>query len=142
MKLLFCKACEYAATLQNGRQTMVGLFENIVAPSFPLDHPPFFLCVQVEFEPVEAEQIMELTAKLIDQDGHKVVDFNAQGPVPRDPGGGQTRLFLIFMVPPIRFETPGQYRFDITMHGNKIGEELLPVLQAGPNPGPMQGPSV
>ena len=88
MRLLLSKFCEYATQLQNGRHTMVGIFDNIVVPEFPVDHPPFFLCLQFEFDPNEGDQEMTVLAVLIDEDGKQMMDVTAQGKVPRDPRGG------------------------------------------------------
>lgn len=117
---------------------MIGMFDNIVVPQFPIDHPPFFLCIQMEFAPNESDRAMELLAVLIDEDGTEMMDVKASGGVPRDPGGGSTRLFIQFLMPPIRFERPGDYRLDVMFNGKKVGEERLPVIKAGP---PIEGGS-
>lgn len=130
MRLLLSKFCEYATQLQNGRHTMVGIFDNIVVPEFPIDHPPFYLCIQLEFDPNEGEKDMEVLAILIDEDGDQLMDVTASGKVPRDPNGGATRLFIQFLMPPIRFERAGDYRLDVMFDKVKIGEERLPVILA------------
>ena len=130
LRLLFSKFCEYATQQHNGRHTMVGMFDNIVVPAFPIDHPPFFLCIQLEFAPNESDKDMELLAVLIDEDGTQMMDIKASGGVPRDPKGGSTRLFIQFLMPPIRFERPGDYRLDVMFNGKKVGEERLPVIRA------------
>lgn len=132
MRLLLAKACEYSAQLVNGRQSMVGLFENIVAPHMPVDHPAFYFCVQLEFDPMDNDDQMDLKVILIDEDGKPVVDFAAQGVPPKDPNGGMTRLFVQFHNPAIRFEKVGEYRFDVLYNGRKIGEERVPVLIVQP----------
>lgn len=137
MRLLLSKFCEYATQLANGRHTMVGVFDNIVAQSFPLDHPPFFLCLQMEFDPNEADQDMRVVAVLIDEDGRQIMDVTAEGRVPRDPRGGSTRLFIQFFMPPMRFDGPGDYRLDVLFNDVKVGEERLPVLEA--TRGPFRG---
>lgn len=130
MRLLLSKFCEYATQLQNGRHTMVGIFDNIVVPEFPVDHPPFFLCLQMEFDANEADEEMAVVAVLIDEDGKQLMDVMASGKVPRDPHGGATRLFIQFLMPPMRLERPGDYRLDVLYNQQKIGEERLPVIQA------------
>ena len=78
MRLLLSKFCEYATQQQNGRHSMVGIFDNIIVPEFPIDHPPFFLCIQMEFDPNESEQDMDVLALLIDEDGNDVgEDYDA-----------------------------------------------------------------
>ncbi len=128
MKLLLCKLCEYATTQQNGRHTMIGIFDNIVAPFFPIDHPPIHLCLQLEFEGDEGGNPMDLTTRFVDDDGKTLLDFNASGTVPVDQNGGGVRIFMQFQIPNIRFERPGNYRLDIYLNGNLIGEERVPVM--------------
>lgn len=128
MKLLLCKLCEYSTQLQNGRHSMVGIFDNIVAPFFPIDHPPVHLCVQMEFEHEEAGGPMDLLVKLVDDDAKSLLDFNASGEIPSDEGGAPVRLFMQFQIPTIRFERPGNYRLDVFFNGSLAGEERVPVL--------------
>ena len=134
MQLLLCKVCEYAFQNQNGRHSMVGLFENIVLPQVGVDHPPFFVCLQLEFDPDEQDQPLDLEVVMIDPDGKRMLDFNAEGMIPRDSAGGITRLFLQFYVPKVRFEVLGDYRFDILVGGKPIGSERVPVLVANQQP--------
>ncbi len=129
MRLLLCKLCEYATQQQNGRHSMVGIFDNIIAPFFPIDHPPLFLCLQFEFDAAEGGDPMDVTVKLVDDDARPLLDFNANGEVPRDANGGPTRLFMQFAIPVIRFERPGDYRIDVSFNGVHVGEERIPVLQ-------------
>lgn len=138
MRLLLSKFCEYATQQQNGRHTMVGIFDNIIVPDFPIDHPPFFLCIQMEFDPNESEQDMDVLALLIDEDGKQLLDVRATGRIPRDPNGGPTRLFIQFLMPPMRFDRAGDYRLDVMFNGIKVGEERLPVMAAVRPPG-LQG---
>lgn len=128
MRLLLCKFCEYAVQNANGRQSLIGLFDNVVAPFFPFEHPPFFLCTQVEFDPGEAGLEFEIVATLIDEDGHPVAELRTDGQVP-EAGIGIVRLFTQFLMPPVTFQVPGFYRLDVSCNGDRIGEERLPVLQ-------------
>lgn len=130
MRLLLCKLCEYSTQLQNGRQTLVGIFDNIVAPFFPIDHPSMFLCLQFEFDPSEGGAPMDVFIKLLDDDAKPLLDFTASGEVPLDATGAPTRLFMQFQIPGLRFEHPGNYVVEVTFNGQRIGEERLPVLLA------------
>ncbi|MFW5697375.1 MAG: DUF6941 family protein [Fimbriimonadaceae bacterium] len=129
MRVLLSKFCEYAAQLVNGRHSMIGIFDNIVAPSFPFRNPPCFLCLQLEFEAMEAGKPFDLVAVLIDEDGNQMIDLKTNGEVPKDPTGNPVRIFIVFMMPPLEFKEAGRYRLDIAGNGRKVGEERLPVLQ-------------
>jgi hypothetical protein len=132
MRLLLAKLCEYAVQQQNGRHSMIGIFDNIVAPFFPIDHPPFHLCIQLEFDPYETEKALDARIVLLDPDGQSILDIGAEGQVPRDANGAPVRLFMHFGIPGLRFERPGDHRLDIVANGTKVGEESLPVLVAPP----------
>lgn len=140
MRLLLSKFCEYAVQQVNGRHSMIGMFDNIVTPTLPLDHPPFFLCIQLEFEPLESNKEINVLALLIDEDGKEIANVTASGSVPNNPVSGMTRIFIQFLMPPIRFDRAGEYRLDVMYNGKKVGEERLPVIhapfQGRPNPAP------
>lgn len=135
MRLLLCKLCEYATQQQNGRHSMIGIFDNVVAPYFPVDHPPLALCVQLEFDGSEAGLPMDLAVRFLDDDAKTLLDVNASGEIPRDANGGPVRLFMQFQIPAIRFERPGDYRLDVLFNGVVVGEERLPVMLALQPPG-------
>lgn len=128
MRLLLCKLCEYTAQLQNGRQCMMGIFDNIVAPHFPIDHPSVVFCLQFEFEAAEAGDPMDVGVKFVDDDAKALLDFTASGEIPRDVNGGSTRLFMQFQIPGLRLERPGDYRLEVVFNGNRVGEESIPVM--------------
>ena len=135
MRLLLCKLCEYATQQQNWRHSMIGIFDNVVAPYFPVDHPPLALCVQLEFDGSEAGLPMDLAVRFLDDDAKTLLDVNASGEIPRDANGGPVRLFMQFQIPAIRFERPGDYRLDVLFNGVVVGEERLPVMLALQPPG-------
>lgn len=138
MRILYSKFCEYACQLLNGRHSMIGIFDNIRVPELPIDHPPFFICVEVEFEHSESGSPHAFVFEVIDEDGRSILRF--EGPpanVPKDPGFGPQRMHMTVGMGGIRFEKPGIYRLDILCDGHKIGEERLPVLKVEfPQEGP------
>lgn len=130
MRVLLVKACEYTAPLASGRQCMMGIFDNIVAPFVPIDHPPFCICLQLEFEQADPEQEHHVACRLIDPDGKPLFDFPLNVRNVPDPHGGDTRIFISINVPGLRLDTPGDHRIDILVDGQKLGEEKVPVIVA------------
>ncbi len=137
MRVLYCKFCEYTCQLMNGRRTLVGMFDDIRINQVPIDHPAFFLCVEMEFDPSEAGRKMDLLCLLMDEDGRELFRINAQGQVPPSTPHGFSRVQFPFPIPGLRIERPGIYRLDLIYNDAKIGEERLPVLVvAGPQESP------
>jgi hypothetical protein len=132
MRVTLCKFCEYVCMLNNGRHSLIGLFESIVAPELPVDHPPMYLVVQMEFDTQEAGHPLDMSCVLIDADGKQLFSIPTRADIPRDPGGKPVKLFVQYFIPNLRIEKPGDYRLDVLMNGQKVAEELLPVMIARP----------
>jgi len=112
---------------------MIGIFDNIVAPFFPIDHPAISFCMQFEFDQAEADEPMDVFIKFVDDDAKPLLDFTASGIIPRDSNGGSTRMFMQFQIPGLRIERPGDYRLEVLFNGVRVGEERIPVLLAPVN---------
>lgn len=136
MKVILLKACEYSAPMGNGRQTLVGIFDNIVVHYVPIDHPPFSLCAQVEFDQADSESHHQVFCRLIDPDAQTLFDVSLDVANPRDPNGGSTRVFISINVPGLRLEKLGDHRIEIQVDGQKLGEETIPVLRVMNHPQP------
>lgn len=128
MRVTLCKFCEYSCQLANGRHSLIGVFDSFVLPQVPFDHPPFYLSVQVEFEPIEANKALDLVCALIDEDGKELFNVHATGQIPPSQEGHPVKIFIEFMIPGLRFEKPGDYRLDLSMGAQKVAEERLPAL--------------
>lgn len=128
MKLLLAKLCEYACKLENQRHSMLGIFDDIRVPSLPIDHPPFYICVQVEFDADEAGQALRIEAIFVDPDGKQIfrADLNGNAPEPQ-VGAHPIKLFAQINVPAVRLEVAGDYRLDVILNGRIVGEERVPV---------------
>jgi len=108
---------------------MVGLFDDIRLPSLPIDHPAFFICVQVEFDADEAGTDWVMESLFLDPDGRQQFRAELRGQVPpTETAAIPVKLFAIIGAPPFRLEKAGDYRLDVLVNGRVIGEERVPVF--------------
>jgi hypothetical protein len=128
MRVLFCKFCEYVTQLGNGRQCLIGIFENVATDRFPFEHPPFYLAVQLEFDADEGNTEFQVRADLIDEDGKVHFRLLGQERVYQDPLGGPTKLVIVFVINSLVIEHPGMYRLDLWGNEKLLCEERLPII--------------
>ncbi len=129
MRLLLAKLCEYATKLENQRHCMVGIFDDIRLPHLPIDHPAFFVCVQVEFDTDEAGTEWHMEAIFVDPDGRQQFRAELKGSVPpAESVPIPVKLFAIIGAPSIRLEKQGDYRLDVLVNQKVVGEERVPVF--------------
>lgn len=134
MRVLLCKLCEYVCKLENGRHNLVGIFDDIRAPQFPVDHPPFFLAFQLEFDREDMGDKLEVVARLTGPDNTEILRSDLKGEVPKSVDVDHVRMFCFTAVQPIKLQGPGHYKIVISNMGDIIHIENLPVFKVVPEP--------
>lgn len=129
MRVLLCKLCEYVTKLENGRHNLVGIFDDIRADTFPIEHPQFFLVFQLEFEKEEYGNGLQVAARILDTENKEMMRSDINGQIPIDPNMETIRLFLFAPVNGMRFQSPGTYRLVISSEGDIIHSETLNVFK-------------
>ena len=129
MRVLLCKFCEYVCKLENGRHNLVGVFDDVRAHSFPLDHPTFYLAYQLEFDREDMGTKLEVVAKFVGPDNAEILRSDLKGEVPANPDLEHVRMFCFAPVQTVRFPAPGNYRIVVTSLGDIVHIEHLPVQQ-------------
>lgn len=121
--------CDYtirdAAT---GKVSLIGIFETIQAPAFPVVHPA--LCVYVNMSDLLGEYAMRVEIV-------RVADDVVLGRV------AMTAAFadrmrpaeVIFDFRNLILEQPGRYEFRLTANGRYVGGKLFDVIRAAQTPG-------
>src|SRR3978361_1491778 len=126
MRVLLCKLCEFVCKLENGRHNLVGIFDDIRAPVFPIDHPTFYLAFQLEFDKDDMGMKLDVAAKFVGPDNTEILRSDLKGEVPISSELEQVRMFVFPPIPGVRLATPGTYRVVITNQGDIIHTEYVP----------------
>jgi hypothetical protein len=137
MRVTLAKFCDYACHVDGGKSTLIGMFDTIGGATFPLVHPTLFICVELEFQPVEGDRPVEVKLVLIDEDGKEMFGVQGQFEAPRGNARPAT-LMQAFRIDNMAFPKPGAYRLDVMEGGEQIGEALLYLVQGAP---PGNGPA-
>jgi len=132
MRVLLCKFCEYVCKLENGRHNLIGVFDDIRANAFPIDHPHFYLTYQLEFDSEDMGSKLEVVAKFVGPDNAELFRSDLKGEVPTNKERDHVRIFFFAPVQTVRLAIPGNYRMVISNLGDIIHIENLPVYQVNP----------
>lgn len=111
MRISFAHLCDYAM-VANGKLSLIGIFTQIGARSFPAAHGPFYLAFQLEFNAPEIGRQCRVEIQLRDSDGGEMAKIDGHF-VPEGTAkpGEQPQSSQIIMFPPIKFQKPGDYEF-------------------------------
>ena len=142
MHLDFAVVADYALVDQSGKMSVLGIFQHIWVQQFPAMHPRLHLVLRLKGKRTEiGEHAVQI--RLVDDaetellGGSGTVNF-------AEPPAGVTEIeaaaVLVFDVP---FPHAGQYRFEITVDGERKSTVPITVSQLPQQPleSPRAGPS-
>jgi len=108
---------DYAATTDDGKLLIAGVFETINTPALPAVHPMMALALRIAAAPGEAGN-HRLTLKLVDPAGEEVIpaldgeiSLGEMHPVE----GGRAQIIL--NMPGVKFASAGKHRIDVILDG-------------------------
>jgi hypothetical protein len=128
---------DYATVSQDGKLSVMGIFQEINPPTLPFALPQMYLVVSYSVGPAEFDTVKDIKIALLDNDGEEMLALEGQVPVRRPPRPG-TRAYMnqIIGLSGVTFERPGDYGFAILAGGETKGTVSLHVskpIQEVPN---------
>src|SRR4051812_49045025 len=108
MEITFLHVAEYANTTLDQKLNVMGIFNNISAPSFPAMHPEMYLVAQLMARAPEYGRQFRLDAKLLDEDAtQELINFSTTMIVPEGKKGLPVYLNLTLRFLNTVFPAPG-----------------------------------
>ncbi len=128
IKLNFLHLCDYASFGEGGKLNILGIFKNINIPKFPATHPQLFIVANVIItKPGNYKEII----KIIDDENNNIItplEFNLTFPLGRKEK--QAELGVVAQVNNLRLSKEGNYRIQIYINEQLIGEAILTVSKS------------
>lgn len=120
MQLLIATLCDSAADY-NGKLCVLGAFDTLCAPQFPIVHPQCSLAVRLLFTPRDIGQ-HEMSIHLLDEQRKSVMPAFTPGVDVAFPPGAVPFVTrnLVLNLQRLRFEEPGVFNFHIALDGTEI----------------------
>lgn len=138
MHLDFAVVADYALVDQSGKMSVLGIFQHIWVQQFPAMHPRLHLVLRLKGKRTEiGEYVVQI--RLLDDADAELLGGSGTVNFAEPPAGVveiEAAAVLVFDVP---FPHPGQYRFEITVDGERkatvpITVSLLPQPSSGASP--------
>jgi hypothetical protein len=122
MQLLLATLCDSAADY-NGKLCVLGAFDTLCAPQFPVVHPQCSLALRLMFTPKEAGR-HQFQIQFMDETGTPLIppfppDRNLDVNFPPGVVPFVTRN-LVLNLQHLRFDRPGIFRFHITLDDAEV----------------------
>jgi hypothetical protein len=134
MRVTLAALADYANVTVDGKLNIMGIFQEINAPTLPFQLAQMFLVVSFSASPSEAPAQKQLNVKLLAEDGAEVVSTQQSLPVqqPNRPGA-RIITNAVIGFGGLLFARPGDYAFSILVDGDE--KESVP-LRVNPPGGP------
>jgi len=127
MKLLYALLCDNAFLSIDKKVNIIGVFENINAPKFPVSHPKFVIVGSV----APSKKDFKMSISIIEKETNSAVLGDIQEREVNLPKIGEGHNFnFIVEVINANFSKPGEYLVKITIDGEVIGEIPLKVAES------------
>jgi hypothetical protein len=128
--------CDYACPAQGGKPCIIGIFDTITAPVFPVTHPYMMIAIQLRGQAHEAVTIKVEIERPI---GGAVASLDAQIIISAEGGA-----FLALTLVGQQFPEPGRYSVNVLGNGRPLATETLRAqrVQIPGQQNPPQAPSI
>jgi hypothetical protein len=135
MKLTLFLAADYANITREGKLNVMGIFDDIYAPTFPARHSSMHLVLKLGAELGEYGQKRDFKIMLLDADGNQIFDLSGQFQIPSGGHGKKPEVNLIVELKDLIFPKEGMYQFALLVDKDHKGELSLHVSKVdAPNP--------
>ena len=117
MKIPMAFLADEANISQEGKLNVMGIFDRIAAPDFPVVHPRMVFAFRVHAEFSDTGRVYPVQVRLASEDGE--VMFEAMGEInaPIVAPGEFSTANQVFTLVGVQFPRPGLYRFVVSIDG-------------------------
>lgn len=113
----------------SGRLSIIGLVDNVYAPSYPMTIVDTALVLRINGEPNDYGRDFVVTIQLTDPDGALLLDVETAQQVPLPHQQGESvKNAIIAKIDRIDFAQPGWYQLSIYIDGEMARELSLPAF--------------
>lgn len=114
----FAVLADYVNVTIDGKLNIMGIFDVIRAPSFPVIHPQMRLVLKLQGSPSERGSTKSIQIKLLDADGKQLLEIATTLSIP-EVAPLSPEFPQVIELNGIPFMHPGTYQFSILVNGEE-----------------------
>lgn len=135
MELILGVVADAANKAVGDKLNILGVFHTIASAQFPVVHPHLALALEFRAGPLDKGKSFEFEIVLRGPDAQIAAQINGQMQIARDAPALSPIVPMDINLHNLTFPIEGNYRFEISIHGQIKGEVALEVLKvnAAPN---------
>jgi len=103
---------------KEGKLNIFGIFQRILASSFPATHPSLALVFTIEADSGDTASEHALMVDLVDSDGKRIANIDAKIKFAQVPGKKANHNQIV-LLNGLNFPKPGMYEFKIIINGEE-----------------------
>jgi hypothetical protein len=141
MQITLATLSDYATVDQQGKLSVMGIFDVLGAARFPVLHPQLFVCLRIQCRPIEAGSRHRLTLLCQDQDGQRVlppIESGFEVPQPSFTGAPYSYVQLSVGAAGVLLRKAGTHSFEVAIDGNHCVSIPLHVMAVARPPGKLR----
>ena len=133
MRVLIAALADYASVSQPGdKLNVMGAFDTIGAPSFPVVHPTAVLALRLQLEYEDRASHHTLGILIVNQDGKEFAKIEGTVPTPEIPPGKRLVANHLVFFQQLHFEAPDRFSIVIRWDGEEKQRLPLDVVKITP----------
>lgn len=125
MRIAVALLADEANISQEGKLNVLGVFDRIAAPEFPVAHPRMVFAFRVQAEYADAGRAFPVQVQLVDDEGGVMFEANGEINAPLVSPGEFSTANQVFTLVGVGFPRPGTYRFVVTIGGLEPHETVF-----------------
>lgn len=133
MIVTFAHLCDYAIVAQDGKLSVLGLFDRINAPVIPWPHPSLYFAFQLRSEPTERDREYTIRIECVDSDGRKLLEGKVLLRTSAEGAAWQYQHHnQLLALHGFRFEREGTFEFIIHIDDTIAHRQVFDVIATKP----------
>lgn len=129
MKIKLAVLADFANVTVEGKLNIIGMFDTIVASTFPVVHPQMQLILVLEATSVERGRPQRIEVVLDDPDGNRLLGISASLTVGNGPPGEPIHNRQIVTLGNLHFDEPGTFQFTVFINDHVDTQLPLRVIR-------------